>query len=116
MPASAPTTRTDFTIPRRHKRHMRISCNTLKLKPRQNEKTQMCLALPAQITQIDPATNMATVSIDGVKVEVSLALVDDVQVGDYVLVHVGYALNKIDEDEAIKTLALFAEAGLTTAS
>lgn len=76
----------------------------------------MCLALPAQITQIDSATNIATVSVDGVKVEVSLALVDDVQVGDYVLVHVGYALNKIDEDEAIKTLALFAEAGLTAAS
>ncbi len=73
----------------------------------------MCLALPAQIQQIDAAAQMAIVSVDGVKVEVSLALVDDVQVGDYVLVHVGYALNKIDEDEAIKTLALFAEAGLT---
>ncbi len=56
---------------------------------------------------------MATASVDGVKVEVSLALVDDVKVGDYVLVHVGYALNKIVEDEALKTLALFAEAGLT---
>ncbi|QPK65236.1 HypC/HybG/HupF family hydrogenase formation chaperone [Methylomonas sp. LL1] len=74
----------------------------------------MCLALPAQILQIhSDNTGMATVSVDGVKVEVSLALVDDVQIGDYVLVHVGYALNKIDEDEAIKTLALFAEAGLT---
>jgi hydrogenase expression/formation protein HypC len=39
-------------------------------------------------------------------------LVDDVRVGDYVLVHVGYALNKISEEEAEKTLALFAEAGL----
>ncbi|ANE57003.1 MULTISPECIES: HypC/HybG/HupF family hydrogenase formation chaperone [Methylomonas] len=73
----------------------------------------MCLALPAQITDIDFATQMATVSVDGVKVEVSLALVDDVKVGDYVLVHVGFALNKIDEDEALKTLALFVEAGLT---
>lgn len=73
----------------------------------------MCLALPAQITDIDFAAQMATASVDGVKVEVSLALVDDVKVGDYVLVHVGYALNKIDEDEALKTLALFAEAGLT---
>ncbi|OQW75510.1 MAG: hydrogenase assembly protein HupF [Proteobacteria bacterium ST_bin11] len=73
----------------------------------------MCLALPAQITDIDFTTQMATASVDGVKVEVSLALVDDVKVGDYVLVHVGYALNKIDEDEALKTLALFAEAGLT---
>lgn len=74
----------------------------------------MCLALPAQIITIDPDTAMATVSVNNVKVEVSLALVDDVDVGDYVLVHVGYALNKIDEDEAMKTLALFAEAGLSS--
>lgn len=72
----------------------------------------MCLAIPTKITELNPTTQMATVTLDGVKVEVSLALVDDVQVGDYVLVHVGYALNKIDEDEALKTLALFAEAGL----
>jgi hydrogenase expression/formation protein HypC len=76
----------------------------------------MCLALPAQIVALDPAANMATASVDNVKVEVSLALVDDVHVGDYVLVHVGYALNKIDEDEALKTLALFAEAGLMAKS
>lgn len=73
----------------------------------------MCLALPAEIIAINPASNMATVSVGNVKVEVSLALVDDVQIGDYVLVHVGYALNKLDTDEAIKTLALFAEADLT---
>ncbi|MFI3118582.1 MAG: HypC/HybG/HupF family hydrogenase formation chaperone [Methylococcaceae bacterium] len=74
----------------------------------------MCLALPAKIVALDPVANMATASVDNVKVEVSLALVDDVALGDYVLVHVGYALNKIDEDEALKTLALFAEAGLTS--
>ena len=74
----------------------------------------MCLALPAKIVALDAAANMATASVDTVKVEVSLALVDDVALGDYVLVHVGYALNKIDEDEALKTLALFAEAGLTS--
>lgn len=73
----------------------------------------MCLAIPAQITDIDFSSQMAIVSLDGVTVEVSLALVDDIHVGDYVLIHVGYALNKIDEDEALKTLALFAEAGLT---
>ena len=72
----------------------------------------MCLALPAQIVAINPATSMATASVGNVKVEVSLALVDEVALGDYVLVHVGYALNKIDEAEALKTLALFAEAGL----
>jgi len=72
----------------------------------------MCLALPAQIIAIHP-DGTATASVDKVKVEISLALVDDVQVGDYVLVHVGFALNKIDEDEALQTLTLFAEAGLT---
>lgn len=72
----------------------------------------MCLAIPAQIIAIDVSTNMATASVDNVKVEVSLALVDDIAIGDYVLVHVGYALNKIDEDEALQTLALFAEAEL----
>lgn len=72
----------------------------------------MCLAIPAQITAIDAAAQMATAAVDNVLVEVSLALVDDVAVGDYVLVHVGYALNKIDETEALQTLALFAEAGL----
>jgi hydrogenase expression/formation protein HypC len=73
----------------------------------------MCLAIPAQIMTIDNNSNTATVSVDKVKVDISLALVDDVNIGDYVLVHVGYALNKIDEDEALKTLALFAEAGLS---
>ncbi len=73
----------------------------------------MCLAIPAQIQSLDRKTNMAVVTVDNVRVEVSLALVDDVEVGDYVLVHVGYALNKIDEEEAMQTLALFAEAGLT---
>ncbi|WP_020564366.1 HypC/HybG/HupF family hydrogenase formation chaperone [Methylosarcina fibrata] len=73
----------------------------------------MCLALPARVEAIDTATGMATVAVEQVRVEVSLALVDDVRVGDYVLVHVGYALNKISEEEAEKTLALFAEAGLS---
>lgn len=75
----------------------------------------MCLALPAQVIAIDLANNRATAAVDKVNVEVSLALVDDVALGDYVLVHVGYALQKIDEEEAMKTLALFAEAGLMPA-
>ena len=73
----------------------------------------MCLAIPAQIIAIDAETGMATASVNQVKVEVSLALVDDVVIGDYVLVHVGFALQKIDHDEALATLVLFGEAGLT---
>ena len=72
----------------------------------------MCLALPARVTRIDEASDTATVEIGGVGREVSLALVDDVNVDDYVLIHVGYALNKVSEDEARRTLELFAEAGL----
>ena len=75
----------------------------------------MCLALPARVTRVDPGADNATVEIGGVGREVSLALVEDVAVGDYVLIHVGYALNKVSEEEALRTLELFAEAGLTEA-
>ena len=74
----------------------------------------MCLAVPAKIIEIDDSTDNATVSLSGVKKEISLALVEDVSIGDYVLIHVGYALNKISKEEAVKTLALFAEAGLSS--
>lgn len=69
----------------------------------------MCLAMPAQVVSIDIATDMAKVSLGGILKEVSLALVDDVGVGDYLLIHVGFALNKLDEDDAAETLKIFAE-------
>lgn len=72
----------------------------------------MCLAMPARIVEIMQEGAQAKVSLGGVLKDISLALVEEVQVGDYVLLHVGYALNKLSEDEAHKTLALFAEAGL----
>jgi hydrogenase expression/formation protein HypC len=68
----------------------------------------MCLAIPVKVIKLG-AGETAIVDLDGVKKEISLALVDDVQVGDYVILHVGYALSKLDADEAEKTLALFAE-------
>jgi hydrogenase expression/formation protein HypC len=74
----------------------------------------MCLALPARIVSIHASGDLATVAVGGVRKEISLALVEDVQVDDFVLVHVGYALNRISEEEARLTLALFAEAGLTS--
>jgi len=70
----------------------------------------MCLAIPAQVVELRDGDN-AVVDLAGVRKEISLSLVDDVAVGDYVIVHVGYALNKLDPDEAAKTLALFAELG-----
>lgn len=70
----------------------------------------MCLAIPAQVIELRDGDN-AVVDLAGVRKEISLSLVEDVQVGDYVIVHVGYALNKLDPEEAEKTLALFAEMG-----
>jgi hydrogenase expression/formation protein HypC len=68
----------------------------------------MCLALPVKVIELR-AGDMAVVDLGGVSKEISLALLDDVEVGDYVILHVGYALSKLDPDEAEKTLALFAE-------
>ena len=75
----------------------------------------MCLAIPAQVVELREGDN-ALVDLAGVRKEISLALVDRVAVGDYVIVHVGYALNKLDPDEAARTLALFAEIGQLDAS
>jgi hydrogenase expression/formation protein HypC len=70
----------------------------------------MCLALPARVVEIR-GNDLGVVDLGGVRKEVSLALVDDVAVGDYVIIHVGYALTKLDPEEAAKTLALFEEMG-----
>jgi len=68
----------------------------------------MCLAMPARVVELLPNDN-AMVDLGGVRKEISLSLVEDVAVGDYVILHVGYALQKLDIEEAMKTLALFAE-------
>ena len=70
----------------------------------------MCLALPARIVELRE-NELGVVDLGGVRKEISLAMVDDVQVGDYVIVHVGYALSKLDTEEAEATLRLFAELG-----
>ena len=72
----------------------------------------MCLALPARVVELLPESD-GLIDIGGVRKRISLELVTDVQPGDYVIVHVGYALQKLDPDEAARTLALFAEAGLS---
>jgi len=71
----------------------------------------MCLALPVKVIEVGcgPAGDWAIVDLGGVKKEISLALLDDVQVGDYVILHVGYALSKLDPEEAQRTLTLFSE-------
>ena len=69
----------------------------------------MCLAIPVRVVEL-VGDDQAVVDLDGVRKEVSLQLVDGVQVGDYVILHVGYALTKLDPEEAERTLALFAQA------
>jgi hydrogenase expression/formation protein HypC len=75
----------------------------------------MCLAIPARVVEL-PAEGMAIVDLGGVRKEISLALVEDVAIGDYLIIHVGFALNKLDAEEAEKTLALFAEMGAAVAA
>lgn len=70
----------------------------------------MCLAIPARIEELTTPGN-AIVNLGGVRKEISLALVDDAAIGEYVIVHVGYALQKLDQEEAERTLQLFAEMG-----
>ncbi len=74
----------------------------------------MCLALPARIVEVLDAET-AIVDLGGVRKQISIALVPEAQVGDYVIVHVGYALGRLDEAEAQATLALFAELARSSA-
>ena len=68
----------------------------------------MCLAIPSKITEIE--NEMATIDVDGVQRQASLLLLADAQVGDYVIVHAGFAIQKIDEEAALDTLRLLKEA------
>ena len=68
----------------------------------------MCLAIPSRITKIE--NDMAVIDADGVRREVSLLLIEDARVGDYVIVHAGFAIRKIDEVEAEESLRLLREA------
>jgi len=74
----------------------------------------MCLGVPGRVEQVwdVEGTPMATVDFGGVRKEVCLAYVPDVQVGDYTIVHVGFALTKLDEASAKETLELFKSVGL----
>ena len=72
----------------------------------------MCLAIPAQIVEIaDPEAGLATAEIAGVRRSVSIALCPEAELGDWVLIHVGFALDRIDEDQARETLDLLRRMG-----
>lgn len=68
----------------------------------------MCLAIPVRIVDL-LGDDRALFEVGGIRKEISLALVDGIEVGDYVVAHVGYAIGKLDQDEAEKTLALLAD-------
>jgi hydrogenase expression/formation protein HypC len=69
----------------------------------------MCLSIPGKVISIN--NDMATVSVGGTEYEASLQLLDDVTTNDYVLIHTGFAIQKISEEEALETLKLFKELG-----
>lgn len=76
----------------------------------------MCLAIPGKIIEfIDKENSIAKVEIGGVKRNINTALLDptEINIGDYVLIHVGFAMNKIDEKQALETLRLLEELGET---
>ena len=68
----------------------------------------MCLALPARIVEM-PEPEVAVVDMGGVRKRISIALVPEAKLGDFVIVHVGHAIGMLDEEEALASLALFAE-------
>ena len=74
----------------------------------------MCLGVPGKVVDIYEqfGTRMGRVDFDGIVKEVCLAYLPEIEVGDYTIIHVGFAISKLDEDEAHKTLALFRELGL----
>ncbi|MDR2207964.1 MAG: HypC/HybG/HupF family hydrogenase formation chaperone [Azoarcus sp.] len=75
----------------------------------------MCLAMPVEVVELMDGQR-ARVSVDGVTREISLALMDDVAVGDFVLLHVGFAIGKLDREEADATLRDLAELAVLTES
>ena len=67
----------------------------------------MCLSIPAKVEKIE--NDMALVSVGGTKYNASLQMLDDVQVGDYILLHTGFAIQKLSEEDALESLKVFEE-------
>ena len=74
----------------------------------------MCLAVPGKVVEVFEAngTKMGKVNFDGITKEVCLAYLPDIIVGDYTIVHVGFAISKIDEKSALETLQIFRDMGI----
>lgn len=76
----------------------------------------MCLGIPSRIVDIDPATKAGRVDHLGIKVAADFTLIEDPRVGDWVILHAGFAISRLDEDEARKTLDLLREVAEKDAS
>jgi hydrogenase expression/formation protein HypC len=74
----------------------------------------MCLGIPGKVVEIYEANNtrMGKVDFGGIKKEVCLAYLPDIEIGDYAIVHVGFAITQLDEASAVETLAMFHEIGM----
>ncbi len=74
----------------------------------------MCLAVPGRVLSVEDqdGTTMAQVDFGGLRKEVCLAYIPDVQIGEYVIVHVGFAIQRLDERSALDTLANFEKLGI----
>jgi hydrogenase expression/formation protein HypC len=73
----------------------------------------MCLAIPGKVISIDRSTTpvMGSVDFSGIQRKICLEWLPEIQIGDYVIVHVGFAISKIDEQDAVETLKLFEQMG-----
>lgn len=74
----------------------------------------MCLAVPGKITKVYEKDDiqMGTIDFDGITKEICLAYVPDIEIGEYALVHVGFAMQRLDEKSALETLQMFRELGV----
>lgn len=74
----------------------------------------MCLAVPGKVVEIrdERGTRMATIDFDGITKDICLAYLPDMEVGDYAIVHVGFAISKVDEASALETLQMFRDLGI----
>jgi hydrogenase expression/formation protein HypC len=83
------------------------------LKIESEKENKMCLAIPGKVIEIDTSVSpiMGKVSFGGIKKDVCLELVPEVKIGNYVIVHVGFAISQMDEEEAQETLKLIEQMG-----
>ena len=74
----------------------------------------MCLAVPGKVLDIreERGTRMATIDFDGITKDICLAYLPDMEVGEYAIVHVGFAISKVDEASALETLQMFRDLGI----